>query len=265
MTRAPSTQSGAPPSGLEAREGLPSRARGATGRLSLSLMIQARVEVVGVREETPSVRAIRVRRPPGFTFSASQAVRLTVDRNAHPFSIASSPLRDELEFAARQTGSDFKRAFFALRPGDAVELLGPRGDFLLDPSAPAVLIAAGIGITPLKSMMEFAADAGLELPLTLVYGNRSQEEIAFREPLEALARSRPGFEIVHTLSQPAPGWTGRVGRIDARLLGEVGGGHPGAIHYVAGPAAMVDETARTLLELGVEPGRIRVERFRGYP
>jgi ferredoxin-NADP reductase len=227
-------------------------------------MIQARVEVLGVHEETPSVRSIRVRRPPGFTFRASQAVRLTLGGQTHPFSIASSPLREELEFAVRRTDSEFKRAFFALRPGDSLELLGPRGDFLLEPEAPAVLIAAGIGITPLKSMIEFAADAELGMALTLVYGNRSPEEIAFREPLEALSRSLPRFEIIHTVSQPGPAWTGRVGRIDAALLGEVSAARPGAIHYIAGPAGLVDDAAQALLVLGVAPERIRVERFRGY-
>lgn len=228
-------------------------------------MIQARVEVVSVHQETPSVRSIRVKRPPGFAFRASQAVRLTLGGQTHPFSIASSPLRENLEFAVRQTDSEFKRAFSALRPGDSLELLGPRGDFLLEPGAPAILIAAGIGITPLKSMIEYAADAALGTPLTLVYGNRSPEEIAFRQPLEELSRSLPRFEIIHTVTQPGPAWRGRVGRIDAALLGEVSAARPGAIHYIAGPAGLVDDAARTLLVVGVAPERIRVERFRGYP
>jgi ferredoxin-NADP reductase len=228
-------------------------------------MIQATVEVLSVREETPSVRSIRVARPQGFTFEASQSVRLTVGGQTHPFSIASSPLRRELEFAARQTGSEFKRAFFALRPGETVGILGPRGDFLLEPSEPAILVAAGIGITPLKSMIEYVADARLGTPMTLVYGNRSAEEIAFREPLEALTRTMRRFELVHTISQPRPGWPGRVGRIDAALLGEVSASLPGAIHYIAGPAGLVDDTVQTLLALEVAPERIRVERFRGYP
>ena len=228
-------------------------------------MVQGTVEVMSVRDETPSVRSIRVARPPGLIFSASQSVRLTVGGQTHPFSIASSPLRRELEFAARQTGSEFKRAFFALRPGDTVELVGPRGDFLLDPAAPALLVAAGIGITPLKSMAEYAADARLDTPMKLLYGNRSAEEIAFREPLEALTRSMPRFDLIHTLTQPGPGWSGRVGRIDAALLGEVSASLPGAIHYVAGPAGLVDDTVQALLALGIAPERIRVERFRGYP
>jgi ferredoxin-NADP reductase len=228
-------------------------------------MIQATVEVLSVRQETPSVRSIRVERPHGLTFQASQAVRLTLAGQSHPFSIASSPLRRELEFAARQTGSEFKRAFFALRPGESVELIGPRGDFLLDPASPAILVAAGIGITPLKSMIEYAADARLGTPMTLVYGNRSPEEIAFREPLEALTRTLRRFEIVHTVTQPGPGWAGRVGRIDAALLGAVSASLPGAIHYIAGPAGLVDDAVQTLLALGIGPERIRVERFKGYP
>src|SRR5436190_15482588 len=127
--------------------------------------LQAAVTVLETKQETPSVRSIRVSKPEGFSFGASQAVRLTVHGSqgavARPFSIASSPTRDYLEFAARYSESDFKQAFFQLRRGGEVEILGPRGHFLLEHHAPGVLVAAGIGITPLKSMLEYATDLSL--------------------------------------------------------------------------------------------------------
>lgn len=222
-------------------------------------------DVLSVREETPTVRSIRLRRPPGFAFQASQAARLVLGPGdlSHPFSIASGPGRPYLEFAARRSESDFKRAFFALEPGDQVRILGPKGRFFLEEGAPAVLVAGGIGITPMKSMLEHAADAGLSTPITLLYGSRSPEEIAFRGAIDELARLNPHARIVYTVSEPDAGWTGRVGRLDAELLREASG--PGAFWYVAGPPTMVQETLQSLKALGVEPERVKLEVFRGYP
>lgn len=164
-------------------------------------------EVLSVREETPTVRSVRLRRPPDFGFQASQAARLILQRGAlaHPFSIASGPERPYLEFAARRSASDFKRAFFALQPGDEVEILCPKGRFFLEEGAPAVLVAGGIGITPMKSMLEHAGDAGLSTPITLLYGSHAPGEIAFREAIEELAHRNPRARVVYTVSEPDAG------------------------------------------------------------
>jgi ferredoxin-NADP reductase len=222
-------------------------------------------EVLSVREVTPAVRAIRLRRPAGFAFQASQAIRLTLHPGAlaHPMSIASGPGRPYIEIASRRSKSDFKQAFFALRAGDRVDVFGPKGRFFLEEASPAVLVAGGIGITPMKSMLEHAADAGLSTPIALVYGNHAPGDIAFRAEIDELAAKNPRVRVLHTVSEPAPGWTGRVGRIDQELIRQAG--DPGqALYYVAGPPPMVDETLRSLQALGVPPERVKYEIFRGY-
>lgn len=222
-------------------------------------------EVLSVRGETPTVRSIRLRRPPDFAFQASQAARLVLQPGAlaRPFSIASGPERPHLEFAARRSGSDFKRAFFALRPGDAVGILGPKGRFLLEESTPAVLIAGGIGITPMKSMLEHAADAELTTPITLLYGSHSPGEIAFRGEIDELGRRNPRIRVLHTVSEPDAAWTGRVGRLGPDMLVEAGE-RASAFYYVAGPPGMVEETLRNLEALGIASERVKFEIFRGY-
>ncbi len=225
-------------------------------------------EVLQTREETPSVRSIRLRKPAGFTFQASQAVLLTLNTpvgvTARPFSIASSPVRDYLEFAARRSSSDFKRAFFTLSTGDDVQIRGPRGHFLLRSHAPAVLVAAGIGITPLKSMIEYATDVRLSTPLTLVYGSHSLEEIVFQTDLDALAKANSNLDVVCSVSEPSGRWAGRVGRIDEGLLRETSRDRPDAIYYLAGPPTMVEQLHRAVLAIGIPDARILYEVFRGY-
>jgi len=143
-----------------------------------------------------------------------------------------------------------------------VQILGPKGAFFLDESAPAVLVAGGIGITPMKSMLEHAADAGLATPITLLYANHAPREIAFREVIDDLARRNPRSRIVYTVSEPGASWSGRVGRLGPEILGEVAA--PAALYYVAGPPAMVQEALRSLQALGVPPERVKAEVFRGY-
>ena len=228
-------------------------------------MIAATTKVVRVHEESATARSIWLERPRGFTFAASQAVRLTLDGHSRPFSIASGPEREHLQFIARRSKSAFKQAFFSLSAGDEVDLAGPRGNFFLEPARPAVMLAGGIGITPMKCLIEHAVDRKLTTPITLVYGNRDEREVVWGAEVDALAGAvLPLLKVLHTLTQPSPGWTGRVGRIDPALVKELVEKTPDAVFYVAGPPQMVTETREALLGVGVDASQLRLELFRGY-
>jgi ferredoxin-NADP reductase len=125
-------------------------------------------------------------------------------------------------------------------------------------------VAAGIGITPLKSMAEYAHDLNLKTPVVLVYGNSSPEEISFRAQLDALQAANPYFKVVYTVSRPDRAWQGRVGRITSDLLQEAAEQYDQPLFYLAGPPSMVVRSHETLIELGFEPEQIRYEIFRGY-
>jgi ferredoxin-NADP reductase len=226
--------------------------------------MEAIVEVLLAHAETPTVHAIRVTRPDGFAFRASQAVRLELGEHARPFSIASGPERPYLELATRRSESEFKRAFLALAPGDRVRIFGPRGRFFLEEDAPGVLVAGGIGITPMRSMLEHAADARLATPLTLVYASHDPTEIAFRADVDALARTVPELRVLYTVSGAMPGWQGRTGRVDASLIAEGTVGRPGAMYYAAGPPAFVERVRGAVASLGVPSERLRLEVFKNY-
>lgn len=184
----------------------------------------------------------------------------------YAMSLACAPTRDYLEFGARVSATPWKRAFAGLKPGDEVEVDGPYGHFVLDETRPAVLLAGGIGITPLKGMAEYAADRGLPLDVTLVYSNRSEAEIAYREELAELAEKNPRFRILHTLTRPSGGsqWKGRVGRIDEGLVREATAGQEDAAYYVCGKPEMVADMVGLLRSLGVSRGRVLFEQFWGY-
>jgi ferredoxin-NADP reductase len=228
------------------------------------------VRVLESQRLTPTAHMIRVTRPADFAFRASAAVRMTLNTpqgaEAHPMSISSSPMRNYLEWIVRVSNSEWKNAFAALKPGDEIQIEGPRGKFYLDPEKPAVLIAGGIGITPFKSMIEYATDAQLATPITLVYSSKTPDEIVCNDDLAALAPKNPHLEIIHTITRPAPeqNWNGRVGRIDLELLRQISAKQPDALYYICGTPGMVQNTIDHLHALEISDERIMQETFKGY-
>ena len=79
------------------------------------------------------------------------------------------------------------------------------------------LIAGGVGITPMMSMIRTLADRGDTRPVILLYGSKDWESITFREELEAL-KARLNLTVVHVLADPPPGWTGERGFITAEVF-----------------------------------------------
>ena len=225
--------------------------------------------VASSRPLTPTAHGIELEKPSSFNFLPTQFtfLQLVTDDGveARPMSLATSPTRPHLGYAVRLSQSPYKRAFSGLRPGDEVAVFGPLGDFVLDQTRPAVLLAGGIGVTPLKGMAEYAADVGLPIAVRLVYSNRSEEDIPYRDDIEALERENPQFRVFHTLTGVAgSGWPGATGRIDRTLLEKAAGDLARPIYYVSGTPSMVAGTWRLLRGAGVPEDDIEVEAFRGY-
>ncbi len=227
---------------------------------------------MGSQPETPSVTTFRFARV--FDYLPNQFVTLKLHGIQDPwgpmrrFSLSSSPTEDHLSITTKLTGSPFKEGLLALRPGDEAQVMGPLGHFVLDPERPAVMIAGGIGIAPFRGMILYAADRGLEIPIILLYSNRTPEDITFRGELDGLAQKLPHLRVLHTISRPADaklGWRGRVGRIDAGFIRGATEGVEAPIYYICGLPEMVEDMALLLYRgLGIPAQDIRVERFMGY-
>src|SRR5439155_9703981 len=143
------------------------------------------------------------------------------------------PTRPHLEYAVRISDSRYKRAFAALQVGDEVAVFGPIGDFVLHETRPAVLLAGGIGITPLKGMVEYATDKALPIPIRLIHSNRSEDEIVYRPELDALEKQNPHCRVLYTLTRnDDKGWQRRTGPIDQKLLTEAARDLSDAVYYV---------------------------------
>ncbi|MBI5035355.1 MAG: FAD-dependent oxidoreductase [Chloroflexi bacterium] len=228
------------------------------------------VRVLESRPLTPTSHLLRLEKPAGYDFRVSQATRLFLNTPSgierHTLSMSSSPTRDYLEFAARQTNSSWKQTFFALALGDPINIQGPVGKFILNQDYPGVLIAGGIGITPFKSMIEYATEMRLPIDFTLLYSSRTPDEIAFKAELDALASLNPHLKIIYTITRKThlPDWHGRIGRIDQELLRQVSQTKPEACYYICGTPSLIADSIQMLNSVGVTLDRIMLETFKGY-
>jgi predicted ferric reductase len=205
----------------------------------------------------------------GFRFSPGQFGWLTVfggpfKITGHPFSFSSSADATDgrVEMTIRNLG-DFTNTIGTVPVGQRVYLDGSYGAFTLDrnPADMHVLIAGGVGVTPMMSILRTFADRGDRRPVILLYGSRDWDSITFREELEALAR-RLDLTVVHVLSNPPEGRTGERGFINAEIFRR----HlppPYADHeyFICGPDVMMDAIETALGELRVPMAKYHSERY----
>lgn len=135
-----------------------------------------------------------------------------------------------------------------LHIGDEVLLTGPAGKFTYDMSCNdnVLLIGAGSGITPFLSMLRTIQKYNLSNKVTLLYSNKTPEDIISKLELDDLS-ALPNITVYHTITraeQSAMDWRGGTGRIDASLLTK----HLNNIDaiYICGPLAF-GKTMKTIL------------------
>lgn len=152
-------------------------------------------------------------------------------------------------------------------PGTVLQVRAPAGVFVLDEDilAPVVLIAGGIGITPLFAMARAALAERPDREIHLFYGVRDHHEQVFGTDLKRMEAQHPSFYLTIVQSDPLPGdgggeSTGPTGFIDVNLLRAVlpaANGH----FYVCGPPAMMASLVPALREWGVAEDALHYEAF----
>ncbi len=154
-----------------------------------------------------------------------------------------------------------------VREGDLLSVKAPSGHFHIDSDAavPAVLIAGGIGITPMMSMLLWCLAEQPARAVHLYYGVRNSNEHAFKAQLERLATAHPALHLHVAYSRPgAQDVQGRDfqhgGHVDIALLRKT---LPQGRHqfYVCGPSAMMESLVPALRDWGVTPQDLHYEAF----
>lgn len=229
-----------------------------------------------------------------FSFTAGQYIKVILPHEnpdqrgtTRLFSIITSPLNtNEFGIATRILQSSFKKALAALEPGIPVQFSGPRGVFVLDESdqAPRVLLAGGVGVTPFHSIVLYAAEKQLTIPLTLFVSFSTADDVMFYEELKEASEKNSNIKIVYTVTRPEESpasqarrggqgesvagrhkpWQGEIGRISQELINKYVQNVSDSIYMLAGPPPMVEAMNAILGEMGVSVDKIKRENFTGY-
>ena len=178
---------------------------------------------------------------------------------AHPFSVSRMPDGKYLRFSIKKLGDFTAEVHHSLRPGTPVLIDGPHGVFTEKKCLgdKALLIAGGIGITPLRSLAERLLS--LDKDCVLLYANRSQKDIVFKRELKELEENG-GFAVHHVLSAE-PAWPGERGFLDAELIKRLVPDFAERDAFLCGPPPMLAAVRASLISLGVYGTRIHSEEF----
>jgi predicted ferric reductase len=226
-------------------------------------------KVVEVRKEGPDTWTLALE-PDGHegikSFQPGQFAWLTLRHSPytlreHPFSISSAP--DQLprvEFTIKALG-DFTATIGNVVKGERAFLDGPFGAFSPErwKDAPAVvMIAGGVGITPMMSIARSHAARGEARPLILFFANKREDDVLFREELERLP-----VETVHIIAEPSENWQGESGFLDLDMLDRhlPREGRARFAYFLCGPPPMMAAVEAHLAKLGIPEERIEQEIF----
>jgi ring-1,2-phenylacetyl-CoA epoxidase subunit PaaE len=260
------------------------------------------LRVQKITRETPDTISIQFAQPDGarLAYKPGQFLTLLVnvrgEQIRRSYSMSSCPHTDDHITVTVKRVADGKVSNFlndTLKPGDTIEVMEPMGNFYIDahPSKRrhVVLLGAGSGITPLISIAKTVLFAERESQVSLLYGNRNESSIIFKQELDALAGQYAGrFNVIHVLSQPGsdkkgsllgsfrkviPGlggkttdWNGPTGRLNQSLVLKLMPTLPQweadrTEYFLCGPQAMMEEIQRALAILHVPDNRVHRESF----
>jgi len=227
-----------------------------------------RVSVLAVRDETPTIRTFRLTRPDGVALKAGQflTVRMEVNGIAQVrcYSVSSAPEAEGfLEISVKRQGLVSGALHATVQPGTHLLVKPPAGKFVYprQDQRPIVLVAGGVGITPLISMIRHANVADRSRSITLFYSARGIDEFAFADELKTLGERLPNFRVIRTMTTGTPPPGVLSGRIDGRMIREVVPNAADSVFMMCGPGDMLRSIERTLIDRGVPPDRIRYEVF----
>ena len=227
--------------------------------------------VVEMVDETPDARSFVLAVPPAlrslFMYEAGQfcTFRVRIDGEEHlrcySMSSAPSPSSSSLTVTVKRVPDGVVSNWLndSVSAGDVLSVTKPAGVFCLrDASTPVIAFCGGSGVTPVMSLARVVL-SGTDRPLRLLYANRDRSSVIFESALESLTdRHADRFVLQHHIDADA-------GYLTAPDIATFVGDQLDADFYICGPTAFMDLVEKTLLDLGVDPDQIWIERFTTPP
>ncbi len=274
----PIRQAGQPTSGSAPVSVPPAKAISALSSPKPGKGWKGELRIAAIFQETPDVRTLRLMSTDGgefpFVYQPGQFIniQLMIDgkRVNRSYTLASSPTRSdacELTIKREPWGLASRHIHESLRIGDVLSVSGPSGKFVFtgDNSSGVVLIAGGVGITPVMSILRYLTDRAWKGAIHFLVVAKTEQDLIFRDELRWLQSRHPNLHVCITLTRTEPHsmWTGNRGRANAELLTRVIPNLTQLPVYLCGPNEMMDATTELLLKIGVPTSRIHTEAFAG--
>ncbi len=206
---------------------------------------------------------------PGLDFSPGQVAWININSspftlNKNPFSISGSAHnKGELRFSIKNLG-DFTSSIGKLVGGETVYVDGPYGSFSLDDQKTRkglVLLAGGIGIAPIMSILHTLSEQGDPRPVFLFYGNPNEENIIFKNELDQLDQCM-NLTIVHVLEKPSDPERYLRGFISRQILDDqLPPNRKELFYFVCGPLPMIKAMDAHFKALGIPRDQINTEKY----
>ncbi|MCA0245275.1 MAG: 2Fe-2S iron-sulfur cluster binding domain-containing protein [Proteobacteria bacterium] len=234
------------------------------------------MRVASIMRETPHVKTFRLVEPSGgplpFNFQPGQFLTLSCMVGGHlvrrSYTIASPPTRIayvEVTVKREDDGEMSRYLHDQATVGTLLDVLGPSGVFVFDGGGAdsIVLIAGGVGITPMMCVIRYLTDRAWPGDIYLVFAARNTDELIFREELEYLQRRYPRLHVVAVVAVRSEGsaWMGLEGQITKESIAHAVPAIEKRRIHLCGPPAMMDAMRRVLAELDVPADQIKAEAF----
>lgn len=235
------------------------------------------LRVVRIFRETPTVKSFRLAHPTDstlpFTFLPGQFLTVTVTPGDQPvkrsYTIASSPtLHEACEITVKRDEHGAVSRFLhdRVKEGDTVQVTAASGRFTMSgtEASSIVMIAGGVGVTPMMSIVRYLTARSWSGDMFLFYAVNGEVDVIYREELEYLQRRYPNLHVVIVAERvESSSWPHRTGRITRALLEE----HVPELRsrriHICGPPPMMDAVKAILADVGVPAEQIRTEVFIG--
>ena len=244
------------------------------------------IPISQITKETDQAVSITLEIPPLmvplFTYDAGQYLTLSAVVNneevRRSYSMCSSPLSGEkITIAVKKVDGGRMSNYLnnELNVGDKIDVMPPLGSFVLNAEAKnasnLVFWGGGSGITPLLSIIKTSLIDLPESKCLLVYANRDEDNIIFKDELDSLSDNYGDrFSIIYTLDNPKTNWQGRTGFLTKESVSEIareelGLNYPTAHYYTCGPRPMMDIVVESLKAIGIRDDSIHTEYFTATP
>lgn len=238
------------------------------------------LRVVRVVDESHNIRSFYLQAADGAgvpRFDAGQhlPVRISLEGQKTPsirtYSVSSAPSDDFLRISVKREGLVSSHLHDRIEVAQQIEARAPQGHFTVQAAErrPLVLLAAGVGVTPLLSMLREVVYQGLRMsrmrPVWLVQSARTVADLAFREEIDELVKRAAGkVKVLRLVSQPPTEGVGQgydaTGRIDVELLKQLLA-LDDYDYYLCGPGSFTQSLYDGLRTLRIPDDRIHAETF----